>query len=459
MRRIYYIGYFLVMFIIISSISCGGLVLDANSLGRADDGQSDGGAGLSDTGGEDDGDEYPGLGAIDGNHVRVSGKFSGVLEGVVGFPFSMRLPEENSGLFAISDEGTITKAAPDNRGGFYFDLERDGINIFVFVVDNDIRTFKAGVGGHDIDSFALRYAGSEIDLGTLTMTDENFISDRPVSEFLNQLGFDDDEAYTLGVLDNALTRFANMDIDGNGIFDFMEGKKFWFSIDYEFGRHAYLNDIINSWGEADDVEYKGYMYYFSLPDDGPALSSNSAMTPPSYIVTSAQELFGPDEPMPSCYTEGGQDHRIYNYLCVGQGAFPSRPPEGTYLIKADDDTYTLRGIRSRLMEGTKDVFVPVPYLKVDDGIVTEIDWRWMRYDDASDAWISATPRQLDLVFGNLGSYGYEFALENDIRVIGTLNMVPEGSVVLSEPVAIEDVKYFRVHYQDFTGYSYGFEWK
>jgi hypothetical protein len=218
----------------------------------------------------------------------------------------------------------------------------------------------------------------DIDAGSVEATPSTVLND-----LLTDVNMDTATANLYGAADDPMSVFTNVDVDGNGVFDFLEGKYYYFYI-LTNPPGGDLSKMLNAFDESYYPSPGGYQFNLGGNESGGNPSAGTAITI-SYPET--------------IYTEDGIGHLTstgsigagaggYGWLAslAPSGASPNATPEvvpsGTYTMEVSGgSTYTFRHVKGSaiIAAGTTEGFV-CPLLKfVTDeatGVITTIHYKW-----------------------------------------------------------------------------------
>lgn len=211
-----------------------------------------------------------------GDTVKVSFSLAGAKSKKLGSAKDVsepRTPNEVV-IYNALGRGEILSHTPINPDGTVIELPKDSINIIGFVynpsLDPDssggkiikVGTFKILLGSYSLDSLPIsELAEDELNLGELDAVDAAFLSEIDESSLSRATGFDSMELRSIALLDQIGSTKLNCDIDGNGVYDQEENKRWDFKVIYDFTiPRTELSKIFEN--EIDAWEYSPLVVYY-----------------------------------------------------------------------------------------------------------------------------------------------------------------------------------------------------
>lgn len=321
----------------------------------------------------------------------------------------------------------------DSSGGFELSVEPGRPYVLVFIDSSwvgagmVVAVFRANT----LDTLSPQLAG-HLDLGEMSVdeTSQTAAAGIPYDDLIAGLGLSPDAAEYLGSVDDLSLRYANPDIDGDGVLDIRQDHRY--ALDF----HVRANLRIGS-AAGRNVTVADITDRF-LADAGPDvatpvfnLTSAYALYPASfdpteYVAQSGQStvlLHGgalyvtqSDGSMPSANTSfsslsfgdtrgWGPDYDYERWPGLELPGSGGSPATFAYRLGVPDRTLTFTNVvtrtRAELTDtGTLAIFVR---LNTVDQHYTSIDYRWMKR--ASDAsWVPATADEIAVVISSGGGY-------------------------------------------------------
>jgi hypothetical protein len=311
-----------------------------------------------------------------------------------------------------------------------------------------------GTGSHDVDLGTLTFDASGVGTGTTSS-----------STVATNLGVDAGVQSALAAWDAAMQRLANVDVDGDGTFDFEQGRRYDFGLHYEFTPAARFADIQGStFSDQSATTYLGYGYYFNAWPGGTHDWSTATLTAPAAITPTGQ---APSTTRVKCWTNvsAGSGASV-NFYC-GSGiapgdiaVLPVQPPAGNYTVTVDGSTtFQFRGVASQVIDANLyNVYIPSVRVAMSSGKVASLDVQWWKR--TPDGWSQPSAAELSAIMAwagwEVGQADWQ-GDPNTSRVSGSLPVAQTASA--TAPAQSFTPGALRVSYRDAFGYGYGFEWR
>ena len=322
--------------------------------------------------------------------------------------------------------GDVVKVvAPTADGAFSIEVESGRPWALVFL--NATRRGSDMVHGmlraDTLDTF-VPAAGGDIDLGTVSV-DNREATMAGSSEALDQaLGVTRRTLATLGGIDDLALRYANPDMDGDGMIDVDQGISPRLDVHAEYtvrasGRDATVNDFITNTA-AITYAHEGTGVYARLPDGfGPVDRDDADVTfdDPYYGFWQGEHTAAVPAGEPVSHLTFGDD-RTFGVFCR-----PDREvPAGNYTFRSGPHTLDFSFVRPPT-EMTMHQVMPRLHFAPSDPACTEnctldrIEFAWARKTDAG--WIVLTDEEaqvlmpvgaIDFIFKDGGNRRYEFPI-------------------------------------------------
>jgi hypothetical protein len=352
-------------------------------------------------------------------------------------------------IVAISSDGTVAQAT---TSGSDFSLNLDKGKPYIIGLLNGtsiVGLYKADstTGMH---SFPISANSTDINLGTVSLNGSDALGSITSSTLLQDLGLSQSIATAYGIMDIAMTRLSNVDVDGNGVIDHQENKSYSIGLDYEFDGNNSFSAIQGAWSDHTAITYKGYEYYFWANPDMPSANwSGAALHTPATVN-------GLNDQAP-CWNVSDSSGRNLNFFCGGSATTPATPPAGTYTVTVDSTVLTFKNVNSQTIDSNLyNIYMPQIRLTMANGKITNIEWQWWKkLNDGS--WVQPSDAELSTVLNNAGYEIGDSSWSVGNRVRGNINLTTSGSTAPASQSFTPGV--FRVIYADQAGYNYGFEWQ
>ena len=171
-----------------------------------------------------------------------------------------------------------------------------------------------------------------------------------------------------GSIDDNLVVLTNLDVDGNGLFDFQENKSYLFWADFGFKTSSQIQNMVGQYDDAYRPEIENYSYQLIFLEGSTSSTAGTSATL--------------SRPSGSSLTGTAAANRTEWVFSFGQGiTSPTQPPSGTYTAAVQGvGNYTLKNFQSSSVStvgGKENIVYPVLKLTTDaDGFVTKIDYKW-----------------------------------------------------------------------------------
>lgn len=233
---------------------------------------------------------------------------------------------------------------------------------------------------HGLDSIPLSdSAAPVIDLGSLTVQDQTFVSDAVFEDTIATFGTSAETIEQISLIDDTMAKLMNPDINGNGVYDSDEG--IW----WEFGLLYFFQEYSLSRTQFDtdpfpiaitDLFREDYRIYFQSNID------DASGTPELYLPSSANILDGDGLQLISLQGTDGSDMTHIGFL-LPPGLSPRPPYDGNYEIHTGNSVYRFNNLKFYGEEDDFEGFVfPTGIIeRSEDGTGSTITWRWIARRD------------------------------------------------------------------------------
>ncbi len=362
-------------------------------------------------------------------------------------------------------------APVEKDGHFALDVNFGHPYVLVFIdstavgADMVVATFRANT----LDTLAPRNEG-DVDLGKVSTSGTSAVSGQPYEKLLQQLGLSASAAEYLGSIDDLSLRYANPDIDGDGVIDIQQDGH-QFQLDFHLraqmfagatGNHLRMSDLTDQFlPESGDLAASPnfnlgsiYALYPATFDgtDYVAMGMASGGHLQNGAAFRAFDSDGADASSSSSYSGlGFGDERgwgpDYNWA---QAPAPELPGSGgkpatLAFTLGSGRTLTFSNVVTRTHASLSSFGTLVPFVRLDTagGLITGLSYKWMKRVSSSE-WTMATQEEMDLVVGDQGGYTtfYRGAKSNPIGFV--LPRQPSGSI----PWAVSSTAEMRVSAAD-----------
>jgi hypothetical protein len=347
-------------------------------------------------------------------------------------------------------------------GTFSVEVETGRPWTLVFV--DATRTGSAMVRGvlrsDTLETFNPQISG-DIDLGKISIDGRDATMAGSSEELDLALGLSRRTLATIGGLDDLALRYANPDVDGDGLIDMQQGRLAHLEMHLEYslvasGRDATPDDFIDN-ASAVNYEHLGTGIYARLPDsfgNVDRLDAEVVFQQPYYGYWAGPNSAPVAAGQPVTHVTYGDD-RTFGVFCR-----PDREiPHGDYTFRSGPHSLEFTLVRPPTEMTLNQVMPRINFVPVDAGCkkdceIETIDFAWERRTEAG--WITLTAEEaqalqprgsIDMLFSDDSNRRYEFPLG-----------VATGSVPWSHNLYVAqqkhrtgDITYTSVAFQSRTG--------
>jgi hypothetical protein len=374
-----------------------------------------------------------GISGGDDQHLTISGRVAAATARGTG---AAAIGRTVTHVMAVDPESASPRrslAAVGADGSFELQIEVGRPYVLVFVdstatgADMVIAVFRA----HTLDTLSPELAG-HLQLGDVTVDPATQTAAAGIAydDLLAQLGLSAAAAEYLGAIDDLSLRYANPDIDGDGVIDLTQDRRY--ALDFHVRANLRIGTAAGRNVTVDDVTDQ------FLADTGPDvatpvfnLTSAYVLYPASFDATEYVAQGAPamtlqhgaaftvtqaDGSIPSPVTSfsglGFGDTRgwgpDYNYEAVHGLELPGSggsPATLAYTLGAVGKTLTFTNVVTRTRASLTDTGTLAIFIRLvsADQRYTAIDYRWMKRASAS-AWVPATAEEIALTISGDGGY-------------------------------------------------------
>jgi hypothetical protein len=429
--------------------------------------------------GSDDGGNPPG-------GYTISGRVATMTAARSSTPSAPRTITHVMAVQPVSSSPIRTIAAVAADGSFSLSVTPGQPYVFVFVdstaigADMAVAMFRANT----LDTVSPQLEG-HLDMGDVTVDPslQTATASTPYDDVIAELGLDPAAAEYLGSVDDLSLRYANPDIDGNGVIDLVEGHQF--GIDFHVrsnmrrgsasGTNFTVADMTDQFfpDSGPDVAVpvfnltSAYAMYPSAMD--PTIYIDATSMPPlqllahgaAYTVTLADgstpasntSFSGvggadPNSPMMSW----GADYNLEGNALELPGSGGS-PATLAFTLGAIDTTLTFTNVVTRTKasltaDGTIAIFTK---LNTTGGTIASVDYNWMKL--VGGVWTPATADEIAVVIGSSGGFMSFHVLPNWNNQVGVqIPATPSGTMPWTDaPVQPGQICGLAVSYDDKLG--------
>ena len=342
--------------------------------------------------------------------------------------------EATTHVMAVSPvAGELVKVvAPTSDGTFAVSVEpgRPYALVFLDATQRGAGMVRGILRSDSLDTF-VPTTGGDIDLGAISIDSREATMAGSSEDLDYALGVSRRTLATLGGIDDIALRYANPDMDGDGVIDAQQGIAPTLEVHAEYtlearGRAATARDFIVS-SDAIRFTHVGTGVYGRLPDTFETVDHDDA------DVTFDEPYYGfwagdHTEPVP-----GGQpvdhltfgDDRTFGVFCRPDHAVPT----GTYTFRSGPHSLDFSFVRPPVDMTMHQVMPRVRFVPVDEACKTDclldrVEVAWQRM--TADGWVQLTDEEaqvlrpsgaLDLVFDDGGTRRVEFPVGTAITEV------------------------------------------
>jgi hypothetical protein len=334
----------------------------------------------------------------------------------------------------ISASPLRTIAAIGADGSFTLEVTPGQPYVFVFVdstavgADMAVAMFRAGT----LDTVSPQLAG-HLDMGTVAI-DPAMQTATPGTAYatvIADLGLDPAAAAYLGSVDDLSLRYANPDIDGNGVIDLVENRQF--GIDFHVranlrrgsatGANLAVADMTDQFFPVTGLDVATPVFnttsaYAMYPSTLDATTYVDQSNPYMSVLThgavftvtvadgstaGANTSFS-GMPSGGPMSSWGADYDLEHNALLELPGSGGSPATLAYTLGAIGTTLTFTNVVTRtkaslVAEGTISIFAK---LNTTAGMVTSVDYKWMK--TFAGAWVPATSDEIAVTIGSQGGF-------------------------------------------------------
>lgn len=383
----------------------------------------------------------------------------------------------------ISASPIRTIAAVGADGSFTLDVTPGEPYVFVFVdstavgADMAVAMFRANT----LDTVSPQLTG-HLDMGSVTIdpSTQSATASTSYDDMIASLGLDASAAEYLGSVDDLSLRYANPDIDGNGMIDLVEGHQF--GIDFHVrsnmrrgsaaGTNFTVADMTDQFFPESGVDVatpvfnltSAYAMYPTAMDPTSYIDNShqpqTLQNGAAYTVTLADgttpgantSFSGVGGAVAGPMSSWGADYQLEGTPLELPGSAGS-PATLAYTLGGSGTTLTFTNVITRTKasltaDGTLSIFTR---LDTTAGVISSVDYEWMKR--AAGAWVPATAEEITLTIGSSGgfmSFHIQPSWNNQVGV--QIPATPSGNVVWTDvAVAPGTICSIAVSYDDKLG--------
>ena len=308
--------------------------------------------------------------------------------------------------------------------------------------------------------------GDSLDLGSVDLDNQNAEASASISlnNLIDEMNMDLTTARYYGKLDDPVTIFTNIDVNGNGEFDFEEDKSYTigFNIETDEGTGQIANMLNGSYNESYIPNFINYATLMTATDDpAPQVGTSGTITFPATVTSDTESgTYFSGETFGSNNSWGFQP----NFGMGNAVTDPPIPPSGTYIITVNGKgTYTFNNVQGTEVAQvgvSEGVIYPVFNIITDaDGYITTLNYKWKIIENGTPR--SATSEEVEVAIldtdidpseytgmapyvqfwfnNNSSSEPIKISRDGSSASINTVDII--GGT--SQRIKLSDVKYFQ----------------
>ena len=307
-------------------------------------------------------------------------------------------------IVAIGADNTKTSSTPKADGTFSLSLNSGQPYVLGFFNKSDSTITLLGYlknSDYDWDSLPIiDPADFATDLGTVEI-DTVSVEATPainITSLISEMNMDVDTATLYGEVDDSLAALTNLDLDGNGEFDFDESKNYLFQtyigmFDVDAPATGEVDSMLDGYNDTYTPIPSFYQIYFSCMGSGDvrSLGTSATLTPPSAIGGSSTQT------TTTGANTSTEDHWTLFFPSVQT---PEVAPSGTYTVAMGSTTYTINNFKASdvmAMGSDNNIVYPVFNLVTDEaGKIAPLNYTWKKLVNGSVATAEAAEVQASI---------------------------------------------------------------
>ena len=345
-------------------------------------------------------------------------------------------------LVEVQEDGSFTLDVAPGRPYVlvFIDASRVGTDMVVAV-------FRA----QTLDTLAPLEAEGSVDLEQVGIDEATQTATAGTSydSLLEQLGLSPEGAEYLGAIDDLSLRYANPDVDGNGVLDELEDLRI--TLDFHLrsnvqkgssGQNLRFSDMTDTFFAESGPDVATlifnlcsiYVLYPSSLD-----TTQYVATPPTAELQNggaftATHSDGSDVFAPSSFsflalseiTGWGPDYSVDQGVEMPGSA--ASPAALNFYLAAVETTLTFSNVLTKSAAELAAEGTLMPFLKfnTEGGLITSIDYKWMK--KAGGAWLQATAEEVGLVVNDNGGYASLYRHAKEFRIGLQIPPEPTGTL-------------------------------
>lgn len=303
---------------------------------------------------------------------------------------SPKTSNPESYVAAIASDGTFKLPIHSGQPYIIVFVSQDGV-----LKGSEMITGIVKVNDYDLDAFAVSEAAN-IDLGDVSMDGATATISTSTAELLDSLGITPTQAGQFGQMDDLSLRLSNPDIDGNGIIDVLEGKRFMLDWHVRAISNFTFDDIEGAFPNPTLtwILASGYALYSNRFDSGTYVDSNTLSLINGAAFSHAGSLVTPSSYTPIGYSDIRGWGPDYNLTAQEMGASDNA---ATFVYTMGSKKLTFTNVRTKTKAALNANGVLLPLIKVNTsaGKVTGIDYKWVIRSGGS--WVDTTAGVVEML--------------------------------------------------------------
>lgn len=304
-------------------------------------------------------------------------------------------------------------------------------------------------------------AGSSTDLGTIELSAGSVEATASIdlSSLISQMNLVDSATATYyGQIDGPMAVFTNVDVDGNGIFDSVEGKGYIFQtfINVEGGTGQIANMLNGNYNDSYVPVPASYTVVLAVQGDSQTAGADVIFNFPAEVYSSS----GPGVTSVTASVESADSTTWSSFSKINGGPIfsPEVTPAGNYTIEVGSKTYTFNNYKaSEIVAVNADDGIVYPVFSLvtnEAGIITTVNYKWKKLTagvigdaSASDLKAAVEDTASNTTFVHTSPFISFFSDPNTL-IGGIIKFDRDGSSVdvSSYSIALSDIHHIQASY-------------
>ena len=232
--------------------------------------------------------------------------------------------------------------------------------------------------------------GEATDLGSIEV-DSTSIEATPaidITSLIDQMNMDTDTATAWGQIDDSLSVLTNLDVDGNGEFDFVDDKHYMFHTYIGMGISGetptgQIDEMLAGYNDSYMPEPINYQLVLSATGDDKDAGATGTIYTPEPVGGQSQGEYTQTQ---SATIQASSDGGGWSIFWPSLGS-PEVAPSGTYVATIDSDTYTIENFQASAVvsiESNNGFIYPIFHLVTNEaGYVTTVNFLWKKLENGA----------------------------------------------------------------------------